>query len=262
MTPGDRPAVAALGRMLVVQTLSQLRILTRTPAFSVTSLLLPIVLFTFFGLPFAHLTRHDAVSAGAFLLASFGAYAVGSVMVYAFGVGVAVERGMRVDALVRATPLPPAVYMLAKVVTAMIFAAGALVLLFAYGALMGGVHQPPGVWLTVIGRLLAGAVPFIALGFAIGYLAGPGAAPAVANFVYLPMAFASGIFLPLDRLPSALQTVAPYLPMHHYARLAWSALGSGTEPLAVSVAWLAAYTVVFFLIAVLAFRREERARFA
>jgi len=259
---GERASVAPLGRMLLAQTRSQVRILVRTPAFSVTSLLLPIVLFTFFGLPFAHLTRHDAVSAGVYLLASFGAYAVGSVMVYAFGVGVALERGMRVDALVRASPLPPALYMLAKVGTAMLFACAALVLLFAYGALMGGVHQPLGVWLTVIVRLLAGAVPFIALGLSIGYLAGPGAAPAVANFVYLPMAFASGIFLPLDRLPSAVQTVAPYLPMHHYAQLAWSAIGSGSEPMAASVVWLAGYSVLFFAVAVLAFRREERARFA
>ena len=118
MSPGPRPAVAPLASMLLAQTRSQLRILVRTPAFSVTSLLLPIVLFTFFGLPFAHLVRHDAVSAGVYLLASFGAYAVGSVMVFAFGVGVAVERGMRIDVLVRATPLPSALYMLAKVITA------------------------------------------------------------------------------------------------------------------------------------------------
>lgn len=262
MSPGARAAVAPLASMLLAQTLSQLRILIRTPAFSVTSLLLPIVLFTFFGLPFAHLVRHDAVTAGIYLLASFGAYAVGSVMVFAFGVGVAVERGMRIDALVRATPLPPALYMLAKVITATIFACAALVLLFGYGAVLGGIRQPPGVWLTVIVRLLVGAVPFVALGFAIGYLAGPGAAPAVANFVYLPMAFASGVFMPVDRLPAAVQRVAPYLPTHHYAQLAWNAVGSGTEPLAVSVAWLAGYSVLFFVVAVIAFRREERARFA
>ena len=56
--------------------------------------------------------------------------------------------------------------------------------------------------------------------------------------------------------------MAPYLPTHHYAQLAWHAVGSGTEPLAVSVAWLTGYSVVFFVVAVIAFRREERARFA
>jgi ABC-2 type transport system permease protein len=76
------------------------------------------------------------------------------------------------------------------------------------------------------------------------------------------MAFASGVFMPVDRLPAAVQRVAPYLPTHHYAQLAWNAVGSGTEPLAVSVAWLAGYSVVFFVVAVVAFRREERARFA
>ena len=33
--------------------------------------------------------RSDGVSIGAYLLASFGAYAVGNVMVYGFGIGVA-----------------------------------------------------------------------------------------------------------------------------------------------------------------------------
>ena len=43
------------------------------------------------------------------LLASFGAYAVGNVMVYGFGIGVANERAMKIDRLMRASPLPPLV---------------------------------------------------------------------------------------------------------------------------------------------------------
>ena len=43
-------------------------------------------------------------------------------MVYGFGIGVANERGMKVDLLMRATPLPPAVAVLAKVLVALAFA--------------------------------------------------------------------------------------------------------------------------------------------
>jgi hypothetical protein len=59
--------------MLLAQTRSELLMRWRVPAFSVTNLVLPIVFFTFFGLPVARLVRSDGVSVGAYLLASFGA---------------------------------------------------------------------------------------------------------------------------------------------------------------------------------------------
>ena len=85
------------------------------PAFSVTSVALPAMLFTFFGLPVSRAARADAIPAGAWALAAFGAYAVGQVMVFGFGIGVANERGQRMDALTRTTPLPPLVHLAAKI---------------------------------------------------------------------------------------------------------------------------------------------------
>jgi ABC-2 type transport system permease protein len=257
-----RPATAPFLTMLLAQTRSELLMRWRVPAFSVTNLALPIVFFTFFGLPVAHVVRRDGVSIGAYLLASFGAYAVGNVMVYGFGIGVANERGMKVDRLMRASPLPPLVFMLAKVVTALLFSLLALVLLIGFGIVVGGIHQTPTVWAMVITRLLAGSLPFIGLGFAIGYWSGPHAAPAVANLIYLPLSFASGLFVPLDQLPGFVRTLAPFLPSYHYAQLAWSALGAGRESLGESLLWLACYTALFLTLAVRAYRREERAKFA
>ena len=255
------PAAPVL-QMLLAQTRSELLMRWRVPAFSVTNLVLPIVFFTFFGLPVAHVVRGDGVSIGAYLLASFGAYAVGNVMVYGFGIGVANERGMKIDRLMRASPLPPIVFMLAKVLTALVFSLVALVLLIGFGIVAGGIHQTPAVWATIILRLLAGSLPFIALGFAIGYWSGPNAAPALANLIYLPLSFASGLFVPLNQLPAFIQTLAPYLPSYHYAQLAWSALGAGREPLWVSLLWLGGYTALFLTLAVRSYRREERAKFA
>ena len=256
-----RPVVAPLWRMLLAQTRSELVMRWRIPAFSLTNLALPVVFFTFFGLPVAHLTRPDGVSVGAFLVASFGAYAVGSVMVYAFGIGVAVERGMKVDLLMRVTPVPPAAYLLAKIFTALVFALVNLVVLIAYGIVVGGVTQLPAVWATMIVRLLAGSLPFIGLGFAIGYVAGPNSAPAVANLIYIPLSFASGLFVPPNQLPRFVQTLAPYLPTYHYGQLAWGSLGANSEALGVSLAWLAGYSLLFFAIAVRAYRGEERRKF-
>ena len=257
-----RPAVAPLSRMLLAQARAELRMRWRVPAFSLTSVALPVVFFTFFGLPVAGLTRPDGISVGAFLVASFGAYAVGSVMVYSFGIGVAVERGMKVDLLMRVMPVPPGVYLLAKVITALVFSLVSLVVLIIYGIVVGGVTQPPLVWVEMIARLLVGSVPFIGLGFAIGYMAGPHSAPAVANLVYLPLAFASGLFVPPNQLPRFVQSFAPYLPTYHYGQLVWGSLRASTEPLAVSLAWLAGYSVFFFAVALRAYRGDEQRKFS
>jgi len=79
------------------------------------------------------------------------------------------------------------------VLNALAYALLSLVVLIAYAIVVGGIRQDLTVWLDMIARLLAGSVPFIALGFAIGYLCGPNVAPAVANLVYLPLSFAGGL---------------------------------------------------------------------
>ena len=72
---------------------------------------------------------------------------------YAFGIGVANERAMRIDLLLRATPLPPAVHLLAKIITALVYSCLSLALLIAFGVLVGGGRQPPEVWLSVALRI-------------------------------------------------------------------------------------------------------------
>ena len=254
--------MAPLLRMLVAQTRSEMRIRWRTPAFSLTNLVLPVLFFTFFGLPFARQTLPNGTSMGAYLLASFAAYAVGSVMVYGFGIGVAIERGMKIDLLMRATPLPPAVAILAKVLNALAFSLLSIVVLIVYGMVVGGVRQDLTVWMNIVARLLAGSLPFIALGFAIGYGSGPNAAPAFANLIYLPLSFASGLFMPLHQLPGFVQRIAPYLPSYHYGQLAWGAVGAPSEPLLSSLAWLAGYTALFLAVTARVYRREQSLKFA
>jgi ABC-2 type transport system permease protein len=257
----DAAPVAPLSRVLLAQTRSELLTRWRLPAFSATTLLLPVVLYSFFGLPLVGRTTARGLDVGLVVLTSFAAYAVGQVMVYGFGIGVAVERGQRIDVLLRATPLPPGVYLAAKVVVAALFALLAVLVLFAYAAVVGGIRVGPDVWASVTARLLVGSLPLIGLGFAIGYVAGPNAAPALVNLVYLPLAFASGLFMPLEQLPAFVQRVAPYLPTYHYAQLAWGAVGAGREPVGVSLAWVAGYGALFLWAALRAYRREVERKF-
>ena len=96
------------------------------------------------------------------------------------------------------------------------------------------------------------------MGLAFGYLVGPNSAPAVLNLVYLPMAFASGLWIPLSQLPEVVQAIAPFMPPYHLAQLALGVIGAagGGSPL-VHLGALAAFTVGFLAVAGWGYRRDE-----
>jgi ABC-2 type transport system permease protein len=261
-------AVATAGRapifpMLVRQTMAEFLKLWRVPAFSLTSLLLPVMFYAFIGIGQSSQLISPGVTFGAYFLASMAVYAVANVMIFSFGISVATERGMKMDVLMRATPMPPWVYLLSKCITALVFAAMTLVVLFPFAYVAGSVRLEASEWVTLAYRVLLGSIPFIALGFAIGYLSGPNSAVAVINLIYLPTAFASGLFFPKQLLPSFIQSIAPYLPLHFFGQLGWDAVGAPTDG-SVTTDWLylAAYGVAFFALALWAYRREEGRKFS
>ena len=118
--------------MLIAQTKGELLQLLRDPAFIISSVALPTIFFAFFGLPVVD-ERTAGTGAGDYLLASFGAYGVISVMLFSFGAGVAAERGRKTDVLMRATPLRPAVLFCAKTLSALLAFATLVVLLLREG---------------------------------------------------------------------------------------------------------------------------------
>lgn len=254
-------ASGSVGKMLLEHTRAQFLSFVRNVALSAVSVVMPVILFALIAMSDPHRIYADGVTFGAFYLASMAAYAVSGIMVFNFGVTVAVDRGEKVDLLIRAAPLPPFVYLAARVVTAVVFALIALVVLFGFAQLVVGVRLPLDVWLRLGASLLIGAVPFIGLGFAIAYLTGPNAAVAVTNLTYLVLAFASGIFMPIESLPNFVQGIAPYLPTYHYAQLAWRAVGLEGESLVTSALWLVGYGAAFFAVALYAYQRDESRRF-
>jgi len=89
------------------------------------------------------------------------------------------------------------------------------------------------------------------MGLLVGSLVGGQGAPALVNILYLPMAFLSGLWLPLKLLPAWIAQIAPLLPAYHHAQLALRVVGlddGGASPLS-HVAVLAAFSVACFAIA-------------
>src|SRR6202045_1165966 len=239
-------AVAPIGRMLWMETRAKFVARLRNPAFPVLSLGLPVMFFLLFNAIFGSLQAAPGVSTAKLILVSYATYGVGNVMVYNFGIGLANHRGRKLDLLQRATPLPPWVATLAYVIGARIFGLLSLILLGLVATVIGGVRLDPGTWLDLAWRLMVGSFPMIGLGMAIGYGASPNAAPALANVVYLPMLFLSGIFVPLPQLPSTIRHIGSVLPTYHAAQLAWKTIGLNDESTLVALVWLAGGGVVRF----------------
>jgi ABC-2 type transport system permease protein len=130
------------------------------------------------------------------------------------------------------------------------------------GVLVGGVTLPFGTAAALLGVLLLGALPFCVLGQAFGYALGPNSAPVVLNLVYLPMSFASGLWIPIPQLPDFLQALAPYLPAYHLGQLALSTIGAhdGGDPLGHAFA-LVLTALVAGVAAALAYRRSSIATY-
>ena len=258
-----RPSTAPLWPMLSRQTYAEFIKLIRVPAFSVTSIVLPSMFYAFIGLGSAKepLFPGAQVTFGQYFLASMALYGVANVMVLGFGISLANERGQKQDLLMKSTPLPAPVYFAAKALSALAVAFIAIVVLSIFASIAGGVQLGASQWLMLFGRAMLCSIPFIGLGFALGYLAGPNSAPAVTNLIYLPTAFASGLFFPLQLLPRFLQDIAPYLPLYRAAHLVWNSVGVPENDLSADWLYMAGYGVGFFLLALWAYRRDQGKKF-
>ena len=231
--------------------------LIRLPIFAVTTIALPLMFYVIFGITFAG-EQARGVGMTTYMLVTYGAFGVIGVALFGFGVSVAVERGQGWMRLKRVAPMPPLAYFVAKVVMSLAVATIIVLAMFTLGALVGGVRLDPQQWVALGLALVAGALPFSAMGLAFGYLVGPNSAPAVLNLAWLPMAFASGLWIPISQLPDVVQSVAVALPPYHFVQLALGTIGAseGGSPV-VHAAAVLGFTLLFLVVAAWGFRRDE-----
>lgn len=232
--------------------------LVRIPIFAASTIALPLMFYVIFGIAVAGRQSSGGVRVSTYMLVTYAAFGVIGAALFGFGVSVAVERGQGWLRLKRVAPMPPLAYFVAKVVMSLAIATIIVLSMFTLGALLGGVRLAVHQWVSLGLALVAGALPFSAMGLAFGYLVGPNSAPAVLNLAWLPMAFASGLWIPIAQLPDLVQSVAVFLPPYHFVQLALGTIGAseGGSP-AVHAGAVLAYSAVFLLVAAWGFRRDE-----
>ena len=229
----------------------------RMPQYSLPTILFPIVFYIFFGVVFGQRKTGD-IHMAEYLIATYGAFGVIGAALFGFGVSVAVERGQGWLEVKRTTPMPIGAYFVAKLAMAMIFSAIIVLLLMIVATTFGGVTLDPIKAIELLVVLVAGSITFCALGLALGFLAGPNSAAPIVNLIYLPMAFLSGLWVPIMFLPKGVQSLALWLPPYHFSQLALHVTGgSRGESVLGHIGAMIAAAVVFGAIAYLGYKRDE-----
>jgi ABC-2 type transport system permease protein len=248
---------APLWRMCWLEARCEFLKLLRTPHYAVPIVVLPVMFYVLFGLSLGD-GRAKGSSGSEYLLAGYAVFGVVTAALFAFGAGVALERAQGWLLLKRTTPMPVGVYLGAKILSCMLFGVLIVVLLAACAILFGGVHLPLSAWLSLLGIVAVGSVPFCLFGLLIALWVPPSGAPGIVNLINLPLAFAGGLWMPVSSLPRFFQSLAPVLPQYHLGQLALHAVGVPPASSAVvHGSMLALASVVLGAAAVLAWRRAD-----
>ncbi|MEZ5465406.1 MAG: ABC transporter permease [Lysobacteraceae bacterium] len=217
----DMPLLRLLGAYLA-ETRSEIRRYLRMPGFLLPVLLFPAVFYLMFGVLLGSRSGPDAAR---YLLASYATFGVMSPGLFGFGVSLALERDGGLLTLKRALPMPPLAYLLGKTLMAMLVAGAVVALLLALAIGLAQVSLTPWQCLRLLVTGVFGVLPFCALGMFVGTLVKGQGAPGLLNLIYLPMAFLSGLWVPLGMLPELLRKLAPAWPSYHLNRISLDSVG-------------------------------------
>jgi ABC-2 type transport system permease protein len=216
----------------------------RNPAFAIPMLCIPAPLYLLTTTMLGKSAADNPQLPDYFFL-SFGVLSVMGPAIFGTGAILAPEREAGLLRLRRALPAPAGSYILAKMLMAMFFGAVAMGLMIIAAWLTGSAHFTPLELLAVSATMMAGSVPFCAVGLFVGAYCSGRAAPGVANLIYFPMVYLSGMFI---QLPAFLEKWVVVWPAFHVEQVAVAVAGLNKLqyfPPQISLGVLAGVTVLF-----------------
>lgn len=209
--PAPRPG--SLARMLRVWSLQEIRLLAREPVAVFFSLVFPIVIYVFIGIPFAEEEVAEDLRLIDVLFPSLIGLVGANLLLMGLPIYVSELRSREVDKRYRAFPLPGAVVGFAITVAmfALVACAAAIViaLVAAVSGLLPGAGDPLFILLNV-----AFLVTLAPIGFFLGTLPlSTRTIQAMTAAVFFLLFFGSGSAVPLEGLPQLLQDILEYNPL-------------------------------------------------
>ena len=241
-------------QILAVELRDELYAIIREPAAIFFSIAMPVGFYALFASLFGA-ASDGPVSNATLMLSTFGAFGVISVALLNPGIGVAEDRERGWLRVKRVSPVPVGTTLAAKVGASVPVAFGVYAAMTLTAVAMGTFDTDLGTWLQIAGVLLGGSLPFALLGLAVGLSASGRAAPAVLNAIFIPMAIAGGLWMPIEQLPTFIQQLAPWLPTYHVSQLGLGVLLG--EPVIDHVLALLFATAITAVAAALAYRSSR-----
>jgi ABC-2 type transport system permease protein len=215
--PAGRPSDLGL---LWRQFRAQNKLFLRNPFSAFFSLAFPVMFLLLFGSlnGGGRIEELGNIRYIQFLTPGMLAFAVISTCYTGLVTGVAINRDEGLLKRVRGTPLPPTVYITARILSAVWFSLVSAVVMVAAAMLLFHVEVITRMLPAAVVTLLLGAACFCSLGMAVAAVIPNGeAAPVIANFTFFPIAFVSDLFFPTAGAPAWVSTVGSIFPVKHFA---------------------------------------------
>jgi len=168
------------------------------------------------------------------------------------------SREKRILKRLHATPAGAAYILMGRIVPALLISLVQTGLLLALAVFAFGVEIVGNIGILVVAAVF-GAIVFISLGFLVSSVSkSVDSAENLTGLVTFPMFFLGGVFIPIDRLPEAVQILAYMMPLTYFSDAIREVMvrGAGFADIALDLGVLAVFAAVVFALAVKLFRWE------
>lgn len=238
-----------------LQCKMEIKRILRNRYFVFWSLIMPILFYYIFT-NVVNTNAPDKVAWEAHYLMSMTVFSVMGSSIMTIGIRMVQERAQGWSTFMRTTPLPDPVYFTAQMVGQSVIHLLSITVIFIAGALINGVSLTSFEWIMSGLWILLGSLPFLAIGILIGMMKKVETAAAISNVLYMLLAVAGGMWMPLEIMPKMMQSIGHWLPSYHFGSGAWEIVQGGS-PSWKNFLFLFTYLVVFMLLSIYIRRKQE-----
>ncbi len=207
--------------LVPTMTWYQLVLAARSPIGTFISLVVPVMLLVALDLVTPEMTLSSLRGApvAQFLTPAMASFAVLNVGFVDVVIGITLARDQGILRRLHSAPLPAWAYFASRLVTAVLVATAAVVIVSGVGVVFLHVHLAIGALAGLAGAAAAGLATSFAFGLAVSALvpSALGALP-IAYALLLPVAFISQVFFPAPTEAHWLQLLASVLPVQPFAQ--------------------------------------------
>ena len=216
----DRPVLAPGWRVVAVWSRQELVLLLREPVAVFFSLVFPVIMYVFIGIPYASTEVAPGVRFIDVMFPSLILTVIANLLLMGVPIYLAELRSRGIDRRYATLPLRGGHFVAALLLSTLVLVMAASMIIVLVVAVRDGVR--PELWNPRFLAVMVGSIAWLsALGFFIGALrVSSRTTQALSAAVFFLLFFGSGAAMPLDQLPEALQRILEWNPLKQWLDVA------------------------------------------